>query len=205
MEARETKQTVNPFEKLIEAKKLAESRKDPLSEVCFLATTQYDKSPHVRAMQLHDLIDGGLFIIINDTSPKWEQLTSSATYEALLYFPSVSVQSRLCGAFFMADSITTEKYWKNKPYKFKSLDYFHSIFYDQSTRQIEKRTFVDEMNHIKETYPDSEELSVPEHVKGIYLVPTEIEIWMDDTVDDIPVRLSYLIKNDEWHESLMVP
>ncbi|NCS89702.1 MAG: hypothetical protein AUK34_12400 [Ignavibacteria bacterium CG2_30_36_16] len=60
MEARETKQTVNPFEKLIGAKKLAESRKDPLSEVCFLATTQYDKSPHVSAMQLHEHVQSAL-------------------------------------------------------------------------------------------------------------------------------------------------
>lgn len=205
MEPEKTNSSVNPFDKLIEAKKLAELKNDPLSSICFLATTQYDKSPHVRAMQLHDLIDGGLFLIISDTSPKWEQLTSSATYEALLYWPSISVHSRLCGAFFLADDSITKKYWKNKPYRFKTLDYFHSIFYDQSTRQIEKKTFVDEINHIRKTYPDNEELALPEHVKGIYLIPTEIEIWMDDTDYDLPVRLSYLLKDDEWHESFMVP
>lgn len=205
MDQRKMSSIVNPFERLIEAKKLAEINRDPLNGICFLATTQYDKSPHVRALQLHDFFEGGVFLIISDTSPKWEQLTSSATYEALFYWPSVSIQARLCGAFFIADRSITEKYWKKKPYRFKTLDYFHSLYEDQSTKQIEKDVFVKGMQHVKETYPDNVELSLPEHIKGICLVPTEIEIWMDDAVDDIPVRYSYQLKDDQWHETMLVP
>lgn len=197
---------VNPFEKIIEAKNLAAINKDPLHGICFLATTQYDKSPHVRAMQMYDLVDGALFLLINDTSPKWEQLTSSATYEVLIYFPSVSMQARLCGAFFLAEKDVAEYHWKRKPSRFKKLDYFHSMFLDQSSNQMEKIKFNDNMNLITETYPDTINLALPEHVKGVYLVPTEIEIWIDDEKEDeLPKRLLYVVKDDEWHESLLVP
>ncbi len=197
---------VNPFEKIIEAKKLAEINNDPLNGICFLATTQYDKSPHVRALQMHDLVDGALLLLINDTSPKWEQLTTSASYEALIYFPTVSMQARLCGAFFMAEKDVAGEYWKRKPLRFKKLDYFHSMFLDQSSNQMEENKFNDNMNLITETYPDTTNLALPEHVKGVYLVPTEIEIWMDDgKEDELPKRLLYVVKDDEWHESLLVP
>lgn len=196
---------INPFEQLLKAKKLSDMNNDPLAGICFLATTQYDKSPHVRSLQTYDIIDGAIFLLVSDTSPKWEQLTSSATYEALFYWPSVSVQARLCGAFFMAERKITEKYWSQKSYRFKSLDLYHSLFEDQSRRQTDKSTFLKNLNHIKELYPDSVELSLPDHIKGIYLVPTEIEIWMDDAVDNIPVRYTYTLKEDLWHEAMLVP
>ncbi|MBZ0200509.1 MAG: hypothetical protein K8H86_11620 [Ignavibacteriaceae bacterium] len=197
---------VNPVEKIIEAKKLANHKGDPLHGTCFLATTQYDKSPHVRAMQLYDLVDGALFLLINDTSPKWEQLTSSASYEALIYLPSVSMQARFCGAFFMAEKRIAEKYWTQVPLRFKKLDYFHSMFLDQSSKQFDEKKFYENMIFITETYKDNPNLALPDHVKGVYLVPTEIEIWMDTKKgDEMPIRLLYIVKDNEWQEQLLVP
>src|SRR5499427_2503583 len=68
---------MDPVAEIIDARQTARQHHDPHVDVCFLATVTAQGRPEVRAVSLRDIDAQGFGLLLNTTSPKWQQLTAA--------------------------------------------------------------------------------------------------------------------------------
>ena len=87
---------MDPVAEIIAARQEASKCHDPHVDVCFLATVTVEGRPEVRAVSLRDIDTKGFGLLLNTTSPKWQQLSAGQCCLHLLW-STVRRQYRVYG------------------------------------------------------------------------------------------------------------
>ncbi len=195
---------MNPINAIIYDRTEARKVQDPNANTCFFALASTDGKASVRTLVLRDIIGNCFTLFINQTSPKWELLSSGADYEMLLWYPSQQKQYRIKGTTIALDPEVVKSNWFRRPKGSKLLDYVYESFGKQSSTIGSRNDLVQEINRIKENY-SSDELVPPDQVAGIQLNATRIEMLDLNREDRIHDRRVYTKNNDDWQLEYLIP
>jgi pyridoxamine 5'-phosphate oxidase len=195
----------NPLEEIIAERRRARELDDPLTDVCFLPTPAGPGQADVRPLSLRDIDERGLGILINRTSPKWEQLQQTARGMLLLYWPTVRRQYRVRGRFAAMEPAAVARYWAQKSHGSRLLECYYTAFHPQSQPVGSRDDFLQGIRALAEKYPTAESVPLPDTLVGLQLWPNEIETWHGSPADRLHDRRRYRRAGSEWHEEVLVP
>lgn len=199
----ESKLIVNPLTKdpiglFAHDRSLASSRKDPLANLCYLATVDDSGNPAVRALVLRDVSDT-IGIFLNASSPKFREIGNSSAVSVLMYFPSVGVQYRMKTELKRMEGETVQKFWANRPQTSKKLDWLYSS--NPQSSIVESRSAL-----LSQLAKLEEPNEAPESATGFYFDPIlSIERLALRGPDDVHERRKFVLDNDTWQVYELVP
>ena len=210
----------HPFEQLAQDWQAAKDAQDPNAPFCTLMTVANDSvenngvRPTGRILGLREITqDGTLLVYTNDTSPKFQQLSTCPRYEILLFWTRPQmIQYRLAGSQWSTVPVDEmkEQWDKHKPYRSKLLDYYYNHKQPQSTvLQGGRQQFLDEMNALNQQFQQAGGGQVPfQSVNvGLLLKPSAVEEWRSSNEDRLHER--YVYKQEQngkrWAKETLVP
>jgi hypothetical protein len=113
-------------------RQLARANGDPCANLCTAATVDGDNQPHARTLVLRDL-GPRMALFLNQTSPKWQQISERGEVCVVVWLPSLSLQYRLqCHVEPIAKSLVDES-WLLRPDTPKRLDWYYTTHQPQSS------------------------------------------------------------------------
>ena len=194
----------DPIQEIVQERERARERGDPLADVCYLATVASSERAEARALTLRDVTDHGVGLLINRTSPKWQQLMQTETATVLIHWPSVRRQYRIWGAVAPMEPDRIEAYWRRKSHGSKLLEYYYTEFQPQSGRITSREEFLAGIEALRRRYPDREAVPPPPSLMGIYVVPREIETW-HGSEERLHDRWLFRRSGADWERTMLVP
>ena len=186
---------LSPLTQLQEDRKRAQSRNDPLADLCTLATATVEGQPSARVLVLRGLTESNLELQINRTSPKWQQLEANPRYELLIYYPSLSVQYRLQGSWEVAQGQGAESWLKKHP-RARALDELYS--------QVAQSSPIESHEQLQRWVQGTAATHMPEGVATLLLLPRRVEIWRE-AQDRVHLRSLYELCDDLWRHTPIMP
>ena len=196
--------SVNPIPEIVEDRERARAAADPLVDVCYLVTVAAPDRAEARALTLRDITDEGFGIMINRTSPKWQQLSTTGMATLLIHWPTVHRQYRIWGAVTPMEGARVYTYWTRKNLGSKLLEYYYTAFAPQSHRLSSRSEFLAGIEELRRRHPDRDSIPVPESIAGIYVAPREIEVW-HGSADRLHDRRRFERSGSEWNSCTLVP
>ncbi len=185
----------------LEAKEL----KDASASYCTLATISSSHQASVRTLVLREVNDDSFSLFVNETSPKWQDLTNSKKIEILVFWPSLMQQYRIRGNVSELSRSVMEAHWRKKPYGAKIIDHFYAQKQPQSSVIGSRELLLQGIDELKQKYPSGEEIPYPNNARGISLQATYIEHWKNSPADRIHKRHEYRLTEGNWKEFILVP
>ncbi len=167
----------DPILEIKQERERARDARDPLTDVCYLVTVASADRAEARALTLRDITDRGVGVLINRTSPKWQQLSQSGTATVLIHWPSVRRQYRIWGGIAPIEPERVDAYWRRKSHGSKLLEHYYTEFSSQSARIASRQEFLSGIESLRRRYPERDAVPPPQSMAGIYVVPREIETW----------------------------
>jgi pyridoxamine 5'-phosphate oxidase len=197
---------MDPMAEIIAARAEARQQQDPHVDVCFLATVTADERPAVRAISLRDIDARGFSLLLNETSPKWQQLTARGQCALHILWSTVRRQYRVYGRLDPMDRAHLQQYWNRKGHGSRLLEYYYEVFHAQS-QPIPSRTYLLQgMAELTQRYPDKDAMPFPPAtLQGVYLYPTEIDVWHGSPEDRLHDRLLFTRTDTGWSSCTLVP
>jgi pyridoxine/pyridoxamine 5'-phosphate oxidase len=194
---------MNPLKEIIEFRKKASEKNDPMLDLCIFSTSNENFEPFVRTIELNQISTKALNILITDGSPKSRQLNSTNKFEVLLLWLTVPIQIRIRGEIKKLDKNSADKLWKKKDDRFKLLDYFHEHVKQQS-QLITNEEIQNQSKKIKEKRLNILLKKIPKNISAYSISPAYIDIWMDNG-GIFPERKVYKLFNKKWEENILMP
>ncbi len=195
---------MDPVADIIEARQEARKHHDPHVDVCFLATVTAQGRPEVRAVSLRDIDAKGCGLLLNTTSPKWQQLTAGQCCLHMLW-STVQRQYRVYGRLEAMEPERLREYWQRKGHGSRLLEHYYEAFHAQS-QQIPSRSYLLQgIAALTQRYPTKETMPVPETLQGVYLYPTEIDVWHGSPEDRLHDRRLCTRTDTGWSCCTLVP
>ncbi|GIX48003.1 MAG: pyridoxine/pyridoxamine 5'-phosphate oxidase [Candidatus Tectimicrobiota bacterium] len=194
-----------PLAEIAAAWEEARRRGDAYADVCFLATVTAEGRPAMRALVLRDIDAQGVALLLNATSPKWQQLSARGEAALLLLWRSVQRQYRIFGPVVPMPPARLQAYWARKGYASKLLEHYYGAFRGQSQPLPSRDALLQGIAALQQRYPDPEAVPLPETLRGVYLVPTEVELWHGSPADLLHERRLCLRTPQGWRCQLLVP
>ena len=138
----------DPLGMLIAERERARAAGDPLVDVCYLATIVAPRGTaperaEMRALSLRDITHEGAGILINHTSPKWQQLEATRTATLLIHWPLIGRQYRLWGPIESMGESQTLRYWRQKRHASRLMEHYYTEFHPQSAPIASHAEFLD--------------------------------------------------------------
>lgn len=195
---------MDPVAEIIDARQEARKRHDPHVDVCFLATVTAQGRPEVRAVSLRDIDAKGFGLLLNTMSPKWQQLTAGQCSLHLLW-STVRRQYRVYGHIETMEPERLQQYWQRKGHGSRLLEYYYETFHAQSQPIPSRSYLLESIAELTKRYPTKETMSVPETLRGVYLYPTEIDVWHGSPEDRLHDRRLYTRTDTGWSYCTLVP
>lgn len=183
-----------------EARKL----QDPNADICFLALADKQGNASVRTLVLRDIRDNRFLLFMNQSSPKWQILSSGGTYQMLIWYSSMQRQYRVSGDVNFLESEVVKQAWQRRPRGSKYLDILYEHTADQSTFIESRKRLVDEISRIKQEYV-VDDMEAPDKVAGVELLARQIELLDLNREDRIHDRQLFTLDGGEWRSRVMVP
>lgn len=195
---------MDPIADMLTARQQARQRHDPHVDVCFLATITSQGRPDVRAVSLRDINDQGLGLLLNTTSPKWQQLTAQGCCLHILW-SSVQRQYRVYGRFASMPPDEVQRYWQRKSHGSRLLEHYYEAFHPQS-RPIPSRDYLLQgIATLTQRYPEKDDMPRPTTLQGVYLFPTEVDVWHGSPDDRLHDRRLCTRTDAGWTAVVLVP
>jgi pyridoxamine 5'-phosphate oxidase len=197
---------VDPISLVVEDRARARAASDPMTDLCVLATAGHGgrtEAPGVRPIVLRDVGPQGIGLLISQTSPKWEPL-SSGRYELLLLWLTIRRQYRVRGTIASMPDETIETYWNQKVHASRLLDVYYATHGAQSTAVPSRAAFLQGIDALRQQYPTPEAVPRPDLLRGVYLVPERIEAWRGSP-DRLHDRRRFVREPSGWREETLVP
>ncbi len=190
----------NPLDLLDEDRGRARGQNDPCANLCILASVDAAGHPQARTVVLRD-VDGRLAVFGNETSPKWSQMTLSASLAVVVWLPTLQVQYRLqCDTRPVPKSIIHES-WQLRPEPPKRLDWFYTRVQPQSSAIEHRQALTDGVGGLQLREP----LVAPRTAAGVFLEPITVERLDLATSDGIHDRRLFRVQATGWREVVLVP
>jgi pyridoxamine 5'-phosphate oxidase len=197
---------MDPVAEIIEARQAARQHHDPHVDVCFLATVTAQGRPEVRAVSLRDIDVKGFGLLLNTTSPKWQQLTTGQCSLHMLW-STIRRQYRVYGHIEAMEPERLQEYWQRKGHKSRLLEHYYEAFHAQSLPIPSRSYLLQGMAALAQRYPTRETVPIPETLQGVYLSATEIDVWhgSPDPQDRLHDRRLYTRTDTGWSSCTLVP
>lgn len=195
---------MNPLERIRSDRAQARMLDDPNADICYLALASVEGEASVRTLVLRN-IDGNRFsVFINKTSPKWRILSEGASWQLLLWYPSMQRQYRVSGEMEPLDEGTVVTNWHRRPLGSKYLDHTYETLAPQSSPIDSRETLVEAVNRLKGNW-QGQDLQPPAMVAGIALVANRIEMLDLNREDRIHDRQVFTLREQSWHAQVLIP
>ena len=198
-------QRMEPLEEITAERERARQLADPNVDVCYLATVTGEGQPEVRAIALREISASGFELLLNSTSPKWQQLSMNGHVSLLIHWPTVQRQYRIRGSVVLMASARVAHYWSQKRYGSQLLEQYYDIYHPQSEPLPSRASLLQEMEALQRRFPEQHGVPIPPSLIGVYLVPREIETWHGSPVDRLHDRCLYRQSDRGWVVQPLVP
>ncbi|MGE3540556.1 MAG: pyridoxal 5'-phosphate synthase [Candidatus Tectimicrobiota bacterium] len=195
---------MDPIADMLAARQAARQQHDPQVDVCLLATITAQGRPDVRAVSLREINDQGLGLLLNSTSPKWQQLLAHGCCLHILW-PTVRRQYRIYGRFEPMAEAEVQRYWNRKSHGSRLLEHYYETFQPQSQPIPCRATLLQGIAALTQRYPDPETVPIPETLQGVYLYPTEVDVWHGSPEDRLHDRRLWTRTDGGWTAVVLVP
>jgi len=199
---------MDPVAEIIAARQAARQHHDPHVDVCFLATVTAQGRPEVRAVSLRDIDVQGFGLLLNTTSPKWQQLMTANGQCCLhMLWSTVRRQYRVYGRLDAMEPERLQQYWQRKSHGSRLLEYYYEAFHTQSQPIPSRDYLLQGMAELTQRYPTKETVPLPETLQGVYLYPTEIDVWhgSPNAEDRLHDRRLFTRTDAGWSFCTLVP
>lgn len=179
---------MDPIADIVAEREIARQRQDPHVDTCFLATVNSHGRPEVRAVSLRDVGPQGFGLLLNIHSPKWQQIEQHGQCSLLILWSTVRRQYRVYGALQPMEPQRLLHYWQRKTHGSRLLEYYYSAFQQQSQPIPGRNTLLEGIAALTQRYPDKDAMQPPQSLRGVYLVPVEIDVWHGSPEDRLHDR-----------------
>ena len=196
---------MDPVAEIIAARAEARQRHDPHVDVCFLGTATAAGRPEIRAISLRDIDPGGFGLLLNVTGPKWQQLSAGGQCSLHLFWSTVRRQYRVYGRIDPMESERLQQYWHRKSHGSRLLEHYYEAFHAQSQPIPSRDYLLQGIQELKQRYPHKETVPLPDTLRGVYLYPTEIDVWHGSPEDRLHDRCFFTRTEGGWSCSTLVP
>jgi pyridoxamine 5'-phosphate oxidase len=197
---------MDPVQDIVTAREQARQRQDPHVDVCLLATVTAQGRPEVRAVSLRDIDDQGFGLLLNSTSPKWQQLTASGQCSLHILWSTVRRQYRVYGHMAPMEPERLQGYWNRKNHGSRLLEYYYETCHVQSHPIPSRDYLLQGIEALRQQYPTREALPTPPvTLQGVYLSPTEIDVWHGSPEDRLHDRRLFTRTSTGWTFCTLVP
>ena len=182
----------------------AKAERDPLANLCVLATVDGEGAPALRTLVVRGVDARAVQVFINRNSPKWAELHASGRFELLCYYAGLGLQYRLRGRVADHDLDAVRASWVRKPYRTKLVDWYYEHERPQSAPLESREALVAGHRRMQERYPDPESVPVPDGVRGLDLVVERMER-LDLNALPVHERRAFSRVDGAWEEVPLVP
>ena len=173
---------------------------DPCANLCVAATVDSQGQPQVRTMVLREL-DTRLAIFLNDTSPKWQEISSRSQIAISIFLPSANLQYRMMCTFERVPESIVSESWLLRPDAPKRMDWFYTLTAPQSTAVESREVLLAGCAELD--LPDP--LIAPSTARGLFVDPEVIERLDLAQSNGIHDRRRYENLKGVWVETILVP
>lgn len=195
----------SPLQQMMRDHQEARARQDPLADLCMLATVSQDGGAAVRTLVLRQMDERGLGFMISDTSPKWDELHTSPC-ELLLLYRTLPRQYRIRGTIDHLPAERVSEHWRAKPYESRLVDVAYAELHPQSDVISSPDALREDMTHIRKRYPQPDDVPQPRNLRGVLLVPTQVERWDGTAPDRLHDRRRYRLESaGSWTVDYLMP
>jgi pyridoxamine 5'-phosphate oxidase len=195
---------VNPITRIIDDRNEARKLGDSNADTCFLALADKQGQASVRTLVLRNISDNRFTLFVNRTSPKWQLLQAGASYELLLWYPSMQRQYRVGGSMLEIDPTLVKTNWMRRPLGSKLLDHAYHSMSAQSGEIDSRNALVTEIARLRQTHK-IDDVAAPEGVGGVELIATRIEMLDLNSNDRIHDRQIFRLHEDSWQARVLMP
>jgi pyridoxamine 5'-phosphate oxidase len=196
---------MDPVAEIIAARAEARQQQDPHVDVCFLATVTAAGRPEVRAISLRDIDARGFGLLLNTTSPKWQQLSTSGQCCLHMLWSTVRRQYRVYGRLEPMEPERLRVYWQRKGLGSRLLEHYYDVFHAQSQPISSRAYLLQGIDELKRRYPDKDLVPIPSTLQGVYLSPMEIDVWHGSPEDRLHDRRLFTRTESGWSFCTLVP
>ena len=197
---------MDPVAEIIAAREEARQRHDLHVDVCLIATVTAEGRPEVRAVSLRDIDEQGFGLLLNTTSPKWQQLSASGQCSLYILWSTVRRQYRIYGRLTPMEPERLQGYWNRKNHGSRLLEYYYEACHPQSQPIPSRDYLLQGIAELTSRYPTRESLPTPpETLAGVYLFPTEIDVWHGSPEDRLHDRRLCTRSATGWSFRTLVP
>lgn len=195
----------DPIADMLAARARARQLGDPYVDVCFLATVTDIGQPRSRAIALRDIDAQGIALLINENSPKWQELWSSSQYTLQVFWATVQRQYRVEGDWAPMTTARLQQYWARKGYESRLLEVYYETEQPQSEILASREALLDGIQALKRRYPSRESIPLPASLRGIYLDPMVVDVWHGSPADRLHDRRLFTRTETGWTSCVLVP
>jgi pyridoxamine 5'-phosphate oxidase len=196
---------MDPVGEIIQARAEARQQQDPHVDVCFLATVTASGRPEVRAISLRDIDEHGFGLLLNTTSPKWQQLTATGQCSLHMLWSTVRRQYRVYGRIEPMASERVRHYWERKSHDSRLLEHYYEACHPQSQPLPSRASLLQGIHRLQQQYPEKDTMPIPSSLQGIYLYPLEIDVWHGSPADRLHDRHLFTRGDAGWTSCTLVP
>ena len=196
---------MDPVAEIIAAREEARQCQDPHVDVCFLATATAEGRPEVRAISLRDIDAKGFGLLLNVTSPKWQQLTAGGQCSLHMLWSTVRRQYRVYGRLEPMAPERLRQYWDRKGHASRLLEHYYETFHAQSQPIPSRAYLLEGIAELQRRYPDKDLVPLPATLRGVYLYPTEIDVWHGSPDDRLHDRRLFTRTDTGWSFCTLTP
>lgn len=196
---------MDPVAEIIASRQAARQQQDRQVDVCLLATVSSSGRPEVRAVSLRDIDAKGFGMLLNITSPKWQQLSLSGQCSLHMLWPTIRRQYRVYGRLQPMASDRLRQYWDRKGHASRLLEHYYGTFHAQSHPLPSRAYLLAGIAELKRRYPDKDTVPIPDTLRGVYLYPTEIDVWHGSPEDRLHDRRLFTRNENGWSFCTLTP
>lgn len=194
----------DPMAELAWDRERARAAGDPFADLCILATTDGEGVPGVRTLVLRDVGPQGVGLLVSAKSPKWDPL-AAGRYECLLVWLTIRRQYRIRGGLDPMPPERVAAYWAQKMHESRLLDLYYEACQPQSSVVASREAFLAGIEALRARHPVPEAVPRPDLLRGVYLVPAQVEIWRGSPDRLHDRRRFRRTPGGGWTEEVLVP
>ena len=97
------------------------------------------------------------------------------------------------------------RYWNRKGHGSRLLELYYETFHAQSQPISSRAYLLQGMEELKQRYPDKDTVPLPDSLQGVYLYPTEIDVWHGSPDDRLHDRRLFTRTATGWSFGTRVP
>lgn len=195
----------DPIAEITAVREEARQQHDPHVDVCFLATVSSTGRPEVRAISLRDIDAKGFSLLLNVTSRKWQQLCTHGQCSLHILWSTVRRQYRIYGRIAAMEQDRLQQYWDRKGHGSRLLEHYYETFHAQSQPIPARDCLLQGIEALKRRYPHRDTVPLAETLRGVYLYPTEIDVWHGSPEDRLHHRRLFTRTDSGWSSCILVP